>query len=228
MNLAELKVDDEVYVNENGLEYIKEFYPHLVDIAYKNKYVIGEIIEISSNDKEEKTLYHGYFLDDEADEIEELIELFDTELSLTPLLTFAPITVYTDGGVIINSTSGLIRHAVLDDGQLEMTIEDDELKLPFSYEEEGKKLGQLIELKQKAYGNAIQQTYNVVKEFMRPYETEEGYVIPKELLQHLLLMVRIIDKQNRIFNNPKGDLMGESPYCDISGYGLLGKNMEIE
>lgn len=94
------------------------------------------------------------------------------------------------------------------------------------FENKGKELGTLVDRKQRAYGNAVQQTYDVVKVFMNPYLNEDGtYTIPESLLMHLLLQVRIIDKQNRIFNNPDHDLLQESPYDDLSGYGLLGSNM---
>lgn len=94
------------------------------------------------------------------------------------------------------------------------------------YEQKGKELGALVDKKQSAYGNAIQQTYDAVKVFMKPYLNDNGtYTIPESLLMHLLLQVRIIDKQNRIFNNPDHDLMDESPYRDIGGYGLLGDEM---
>lgn len=99
-----------------------------------------------------------------------------------------------------------------------------------TYEQKGKELGALVDRKQAAYGNAITQTYEVVKAFMTPYynEDDKTYTIPQSLLQHLLLQVRIIDKQNRIFNNPDFDLMDESPYSDLGGYGLLGSNMVID
>jgi hypothetical protein len=99
-----------------------------------------------------------------------------------------------------------------------------------TYEDKGRELGALVDTKQAAYGNAIAQTYEVVKAFMTPYfdEKTKTYTIPQSLLQHLLLQVRIIDKQNRIFNNPNGDLMSESPYGDLGGYGLLGANMVID
>jgi hypothetical protein len=93
------------------------------------------------------------------------------------------------------------------------------------FEQRGKDIGALVDSKQKAYGNAVEQTYNVVEQFMKPYLNKDGetYTIPKSLLKHLLLQVRIIDKQNRIFNNPDQDLMEENTYRDISGYGLLGE-----
>jgi hypothetical protein len=38
-------------------------------------------------------------------------------------------------------------------------------------------------------------------------------------------MVRVMDKQNRIFNNPSGKGDSESPWRDITGYGLIGIDM---
>lgn len=96
------------------------------------------------------------------------------------------------------------------------------------FENKGTKLGQLVDKKQAAYGDSIKKTSQLMKVFMQDYEQEDTYVIPKELLDHILLQVRIIDKQNRIFSNPKGDLMDESPYSDLSGYGLLGERMQNE
>lgn len=93
------------------------------------------------------------------------------------------------------------------------------------FENKGTKLGQLVDKKQAAYGDSIKKTSQLMKVFMQDYEVNDNYVIPKELLDHILLQVRIIDKQNRIFSNPKGDLMDESPYSDLSGYGLLGERM---
>lgn len=115
---------------------------------------------------------------------------------------------------------------------IEVNIDLSEIDQDMSgiYEKKGRELGALVDTKQAAYGNAITQTYEVVKAFMTPYFDEETktYTIPQSLLQHLLLQVRIIDKQNRIFNNPNGDLMSESPYGDLGGYGLLGANMVID
>jgi hypothetical protein len=97
-----------------------------------------------------------------------------------------------------------------------------------SFEQMGKDLGSLVDLKQAAYGDSVSSSYEVMQAFMKRYKTEEGmYLIPEELLKHIMLMVRIIDKQNRIFTNPVQDLMDESPYYDLAGYGLLGNNMSI-
>lgn len=97
------------------------------------------------------------------------------------------------------------------------------------YENLGKELGKLVDNKQQAYGNSMSKSIKVLKAFLSDYRNDNFYggyqtcyVIPESLLEHLLIMVRIIDKQCRIFSNPDGDLMGESPYKDIAGYGLLG------
>jgi hypothetical protein len=51
---------------------------------------------------------------------------------------------------------------------------------------------------------------------------EENYLMPKSLLKHILLQVRMMDKQNRIFNNPSGKGDSESPYKDLTGYSIIG------
>ncbi|MDH6674319.1 hypothetical protein M2277_005011 [Paenibacillus sp. LBL] len=96
----------------------------------------------------------------------------------------------------------------------------------FRYVETAAKVGDLVALKQQAYGNSVDATFEVMKGFLRAYKGVDGdYIIPEALLKHILLQVRIIDKQNRIFNNPEGDLMDESPYRDMLGYSLLGIKM---
>jgi hypothetical protein len=66
----------------------------------------------------------------------------------------------------------------------------------------------------------------MIKVLMERYRNSENtYEIPESLLQHLLLTVRVMDKQNRIFNNPSGEGDSESPWNDITGYGLIGIDM---
>jgi hypothetical protein len=96
------------------------------------------------------------------------------------------------------------------------------------FEEKGHKLGKLVDEKQAAYGDSISKASKLMKVYLEDYKTADGYLIPEELLDHILLQVRIIDKQNRIFSNPKADKMNESPYDDISGYGMLGGRMQSE
>lgn len=97
------------------------------------------------------------------------------------------------------------------------------------FESKGSEIGSLVTKKQAAYGDSVGKAYKLMQVFMQDYDNgDDTYTIPKELLQHILLQVRIIDKQNRIFSNPKGDLMSENPYADTVGYGLLGMRMSDE
>lgn len=94
------------------------------------------------------------------------------------------------------------------------------------FRQKGQEIGELVDLKQQAYGNSIIKTSKLLEVFLEDYKNDDGtYTIPASLLKHLALQVRIIDKQNRIFSNPDGDLMNESPYKDIAGYGLLGSEL---
>lgn len=92
------------------------------------------------------------------------------------------------------------------------------------YEAKARELGKMVDDKQKAYGNSMKTSVVVMQAFMEKYRQGDNYVFPMELLEHMLIQVRIIDKQCRIFSNPQGDLMGESPYKDIMGYGLLASS----
>jgi hypothetical protein len=66
----------------------------------------------------------------------------------------------------------------------------------------------------------------MIQVLMERYEhDEENYLMPKSLLKHILLQVRMMDKQNRIFNNPSGKNEKESPYRDLGGYSLIGIDM---
>ena len=44
----------------------------------------------------------------------------------------------------------------------------------------------------------------------------------------MFLLVRILDKQSRIFSNPKMDRMNENPMLDIAGYGFLVQKYVIQ
>lgn len=107
--------------------------------------------------------------------------------------------------------------------------DEDEFEIdsePSYFEEKGLEIGQLVNLKQKAYGDSIGKAYKLMQIYLENYDNGDStYTIPKSLLQHILLQVRIIDKQNRIFSNPDGDLMEENGYADTVGYGLLGMRM---
>ena len=150
----------------------------------------------------------------------------------------------TDGelsGGAYKGLQGIIGHIDENKGYLvfldndEMWFDEDELKLiesnvlkinRKSFQEIATEIGQFTDMKNEAYGSSVDATYEVMKVFLKKYKNDDNtYTIPESLLKHILLQVRIIDKQNRIFNNPDGDKLGESQYNDITGYGLIGVRM---
>jgi len=82
-----------------------------------------------------------------------------------------------------------------------------------SLAELGTALGQLVERKNRADGNAFAKSGDFLRllypDGLRPDQYDDA-----------LLLVRIFDKQMRIATAK--DSFGESPYQDIAGYGLLG------
>lgn len=87
----------------------------------------------------------------------------------------------------------------------------------------GLQIGKFTDEKNKQYGSSVDATYEMIKVLMERYKNEDNtYTIPESLLQHILLQVRMMDKQNRIFNNPSGEGDSESPYKDLAGYSLIG------
>ena len=97
------------------------------------------------------------------------------------------------------------------------------------FEIAGAELGRLVDIKQTAYGNSFDVSVDLLRRRLQQYQVEISsagdcphYLIPDNLLGHILTITRIDDKLNRIMTSPDGDGMGESPYQDIAGYGLLG------
>jgi hypothetical protein len=87
-------------------------------------------------------------------------------------------------------------------------------------------IGEFTDMKNQQYGSSVDATYGMMKVLMERYTyDEENYLMPKTLLKHILLQVRMMDKQNRIFNNPSGEGDSESPYRDLAGYSLIGIDM---
>lgn len=82
-----------------------------------------------------------------------------------------------------------------------------------TYEELGRSVGALVDTKNKAYGSAFDDAGSFLK-LLYP----DG-IQPKQYGDALAL-VRIFDKMKRIATDR--DALGESPYRDIAGYGLLG------
>lgn len=85
------------------------------------------------------------------------------------------------------------------------------------YEQLGISIGKLVDEKQIAYGNS----YGKAGEFLKLLYPDG---IKVEQYQDMLGLVRIFDKQMRIATNK--DALGENPFKDIAGYGLLGAGLE--
>jgi hypothetical protein len=87
-------------------------------------------------------------------------------------------------------------------------------------------IGKFTDKKNRQYGSSVDATEKMMEVLMERYTyDEENYLMPKSLLKHILLQVRMMDKQNRIFNNPSGEGDSESPYRDLGGYSLIGIEM---
>jgi hypothetical protein len=81
------------------------------------------------------------------------------------------------------------------------------------YEELGSRVGALVDVKNKAYGSS----FHICGEFLKLLYPNG---IKPEQYGDALALVRIFDKMVRIATDK--DALGESPYQDIAGYGLLG------
>ena len=77
----------------------------------------------------------------------------------------------------------------------------------------GKKIGELVEKKQAAYGDSFGKAGRMLRELYPCGIAPEQY-------DDVLCITRIIDKLFRIATDK--DAFGESPYSDIAGYALLG------
>lgn len=80
------------------------------------------------------------------------------------------------------------------------------------YTEVGNKIGQLVDEKNKAYGSAFEKAGDFLKILYPNGVKPDQYT-------DMLAMVRVFDKQMRIATDK--DALGESPWTDISGYGIL-------
>lgn len=82
-----------------------------------------------------------------------------------------------------------------------------------SYATLGAEIGELVEEKQLAYGDSFGRSGECLRQMFPNGITPDQY-------DDVLTIARILDKLFRIATNP--DAFGESPYKDITGYGLLG------
>jgi len=86
-----------------------------------------------------------------------------------------------------------------------------------SYAEKGAEIGLFVEEKNKAYGSAFAKAGEFLK-LLYPEGVEPGQY------RDMLLLTRIFDKMMRIATDK--DALGESPYRDIAGYGIIGDDTE--
>jgi hypothetical protein len=82
-----------------------------------------------------------------------------------------------------------------------------------NYEQLGQRVGALVDVKNAAYGSA----FDDAGDFLRILYPQG---IQPDQYGDALALVRIFDKMKRIATDK--DALGESPYQDIAGYGLLG------
>ena len=92
------------------------------------------------------------------------------------------------------------------------------IETPKDYELIAQEIGQLLNSKQKAYGNAFDHSSQIL-EILYP----QG--VPVEAYSNLLTIVRILDKIFRIAKNPNEN---EDPFSDIAGYSILALAREKE
>lgn len=79
------------------------------------------------------------------------------------------------------------------------------------YAEIGKKIGELVDVKNRQYGDAFNKSGDFL-EILYP----DG--IQPEQYKDMLVTVRIFDKLMRVANGNKGN---ENAFNDIAGYGIL-------
>jgi hypothetical protein len=85
-----------------------------------------------------------------------------------------------------------------------------------TYRQIGAEIGELVTAKNAAYGSSVEAAPQILR-ILYP----QG-IAPGQMLDALLI-VRILDKLKRIATNR--DALGESPYMDIAGYGILGSHL---
>jgi len=86
-----------------------------------------------------------------------------------------------------------------------------------TYAELAAEIGELVERKNAAYGNSVEASGEFLALLYKEGLQPDQYA-------HALLLVRIFDKLKRIATD--ADALGESPYEDIAGYGILGAHMQ--
>jgi hypothetical protein len=226
-NTSDIPVGSLVYVSPNGYEYMKKYHENLIGYCFTSKVQIIDAYDSYDFDDEMIRMYECHFENDPNRETN-TFELSYLEVSFNPLRYF---DVKFEPGEICNDdfNNGQLAMKLVNDGK-ELEVGEVEKESPklnselSEYEQKALKIGNTVTNKQKAYGNAVVRSNEVLQAFMKPYfnGVTKTYNIPEDLFLHMQILVRTIDKWNRIINNPKQDLMSENTYDDITGYGLLG------
>jgi len=91
------------------------------------------------------------------------------------------------------------------------------------YRDTALQIAELVEKKQRAYGDSFSKSGRILHILLEKYYNEDthSYNIPYSLVDRIPYFVRIWDKHSRVFANPDGDLLDESPFLDCLGYDLL-------
>lgn len=82
-----------------------------------------------------------------------------------------------------------------------------------TYEEIGRAIGKLVDVKNAAYGNSFSECHKILSVLYPSGIKPDQYT-------DALAIIRVIDKLFRIATNK--DAFGESPWNDIAGYAILG------
>lgn len=215
------EVGDLVYANSKGLEYLSENEDDfLCGYALLNPFKITFVGMHLEDDSELDVIYLVDTIDINPSYHIELCHSECTkEVPQVEDKVVIALPLYTTGAVNLNG------NVVINNATIETPRINGNDVIDNYFEQRGQEIGKLVDSKQKAYGNAVVQSYEVLKVFLQPYLHDDGYHIPESLLLHLLIQVRLIDKQNRIFNNPSQDLMEENTYRDMTGYSMLGEKL---
>ena len=98
-------------------------------------------------------------------------------------------------------------------------VDKAEEKESLTFEAIGRKTGQLVAEKNAKYGDSFAKSGDVLRLYY-PHG-----IMPNQY-DDMLAMIRIIDKQFRIATDK--DALGESPWVDITGYGILAQKNDKE
>jgi hypothetical protein len=207
---------------------------------------VGEVVEVVRIIKSRNYDYDIQYSDGDYNPVKEieLNKLTESEKELTKYIKKDNQVIYSPTGEIVTIKKIDLLHGQIEiefekgwqvvgietlkqlDGEICNVEEKQQEKLGY-FADLGLQVGKLVDEKQKAYGDSVTKAYEIMKVLLNDYHDEKNrtYVIPESLLEIILLDVRKIDKLNRRFSNPDGDLMDENPFKDDVGYSLLGMRM---